>query len=307
MNKNTTEKPYILHMITPQKNVSPFDANMAADAGYEAIIPYTNVEVSEVKGLVQDAIFSRGPRNVWKTGIFIGGREVVTAQKMLKEAKKSMFNPFEVSVFADPSGAFTTCTASIILLETGLKDHFKGTLENKNVVVFGTGPVGLSSAVMCSRLGAKVTMVGYKNAEEAENAKNDAKSSFGQDIEIALADSDEKRKVLVKDAHVILACSAAGARVATVEVLNSAPNLMIAIDINAVPPSGIENVNVSDNGAVIQGLNLTTPVYGYGALAVGALKYKIQNFLLTQMMTSDFIVAYDLIASYDAARKEFLK
>ena len=276
---------------------------MAFDAGFDSVVPYTNVEVSEVKGLVQDAIFSRGPRNVWKTGIFLGGREVGTAQEMLKIAKDSMFKPFQVSLFADPSGAFTTCTAAILTLENSLRENFKETLEDKRVVIFGTGPVGLSSAVMCARQGAKVLLVGYKSAQEAESAKAEAKFRFHQDIEIALADTDEKRKELVGTANVILACSAAGARVASVDVLNAASGLQVVIDINAVPPSGIENVNASDSGIEVQGLSLGHTVYGYGALAVGALKYKIQNYLLTQMRTSDFPVAFDLISGYDAAKK----
>ena len=52
-------KKNILHMISPQENVSPFDVNMACDAGYDLVIPYTNVNLTDVKGLVQDAIFSR--------------------------------------------------------------------------------------------------------------------------------------------------------------------------------------------------------------------------------------------------------
>ena len=37
-------KKNILHMISPQGNVSPFDVNMACDAGYDLVIPYTNVK-----------------------------------------------------------------------------------------------------------------------------------------------------------------------------------------------------------------------------------------------------------------------
>ena len=78
------DKKFILHMITPEKNLSPFDVNMAIDAGYEAIIPYTEIGTEEVGALVQDAIFSRGPEGVKRTGIFIGGRSVDTAIEMLK-------------------------------------------------------------------------------------------------------------------------------------------------------------------------------------------------------------------------------
>ena len=33
----------ILHMLTPLKHMSPFDANMALDAGYDAVLAYSNV------------------------------------------------------------------------------------------------------------------------------------------------------------------------------------------------------------------------------------------------------------------------
>ena len=67
-------------MFSPQVNVSPFDVNMACDAGYDAIIPYTNVTLPDIKSLVQDAIFSRSLSNAkkqefsyWK-GRFFGFR-----------------------------------------------------------------------------------------------------------------------------------------------------------------------------------------------------------------------------------------
>ena len=53
----------ILHMATPLAHMSPFDVNMALDAGYDVTIPYTNVTVAEITGLVQDAMFSRSPRD----------------------------------------------------------------------------------------------------------------------------------------------------------------------------------------------------------------------------------------------------
>ena len=53
---------HILHMVTPLKHMSPFDVNMALDAGYDAVVTYTDVTLDEVTGLVQDAIFSRPPK-----------------------------------------------------------------------------------------------------------------------------------------------------------------------------------------------------------------------------------------------------
>ena len=58
----------ILHMVTPLKHMSPFDANMAVDAGFDAVLTYTNVTLDEVPSLVQDAIFSRPPKMGVRTG-----------------------------------------------------------------------------------------------------------------------------------------------------------------------------------------------------------------------------------------------
>ena len=64
-------KQSIIHMIDPMPNASPFDINMAVDAGYDVVLPYSNVELWQVNGLVQDAIFSREPEGVKKTAVFI--------------------------------------------------------------------------------------------------------------------------------------------------------------------------------------------------------------------------------------------
>ena len=80
-------KKNILHMISPQENVSPFDVNMACDAGYDVVIPYTSVNLTDVKGLVQDAIFSRSVNNAKKTGVFICGTTGEGMSMTLKERK----------------------------------------------------------------------------------------------------------------------------------------------------------------------------------------------------------------------------
>ncbi|MGH8612127.1 MAG: methylene-tetrahydromethanopterin dehydrogenase N-terminal domain-containing protein, partial [Gammaproteobacteria bacterium] len=70
------DKRTIIHMFDPMPHTSPFDINMAADAGFDVVVPYNNVELDRVHRLVQDAIFSRGPAGVKRTAIFIGGRDI---------------------------------------------------------------------------------------------------------------------------------------------------------------------------------------------------------------------------------------
>src|SRR4029079_7861149 len=91
----------ILHMISPQKHMSPFDVNMAADAGYTVIVPYINVTLEEVPALTQAAIFSRPPDSGMRTGIFIGGKDALLALDMMDAAKNAVGPPFGVWPFGD--------------------------------------------------------------------------------------------------------------------------------------------------------------------------------------------------------------
>ena len=52
----------ILHFLTPLKHVSPFDVNVAVDAGF-AVAGYTMVGLEEITALTQDAMFSRVPQD----------------------------------------------------------------------------------------------------------------------------------------------------------------------------------------------------------------------------------------------------
>ena len=101
----------ILHMLSPLKHMSPFDVNMALDAGYDSVTPYTNVTLEEIEPLVQDAMFSRSPRDAVRTGVFIAGKDAIQALDMVEKAKKALLKPFEISIFADPAGSFTTAAA----------------------------------------------------------------------------------------------------------------------------------------------------------------------------------------------------
>src|SRR5258708_36643926 len=69
----------ILHFLTPLKHPSPFDVNVAVDAGF-AVAGYTMVGMEEITALTQDAMFSRVPQDAAKTCLFIGGRGAPAAR-----------------------------------------------------------------------------------------------------------------------------------------------------------------------------------------------------------------------------------
>lgn len=293
------ERPYILHMLSPLKHVSPFDANMALDAGFNAVLPYCNVEPGEVAGLVQDAIFSRGPKGVRRTGIFIGGKNAGAALDMLKAAKGAMFPPFQMSVFADPAGSFTTAAAMVARVEAQLQETSGAGLPNRRVAVFGaTGVVGYTAGVIAGLDGAKVVLVGYDGAARVKAASEDAKARFDVDLDYADGSSDALKTKIVSEADVILCAGRAGTQVLSKEHLKAAKSLLVAADVNAVPPPGIEGLEVQHKGDPIAG----TEAAGIGALAVGDIKYQVESGLFRRMIESDKALSLDFRDAFALAR-----
>ena len=119
----------ILHMVTPTKHISPFDANMALDAGYDAVLTYSNVTLDDITGLVQDSIFSRPPKTGVRTAMFFGGKNASLALDMLTKARKALVPPFGMSFFADPAGSFTTAAAMVACVEKILKEKHQRRLD----------------------------------------------------------------------------------------------------------------------------------------------------------------------------------
>ena len=291
---------HILHMVTPLKHMSPFDVNMALDAGYDAAIPYTSVTVEDVTGLVQDAIFSRGPEGVKRTAMFIGGKRAIEALDMMKRAKAAMVPPFEISVFADPAGSFTTAAAMVACAEKALKDTFSTEFKGKRVVVFGgTGVVAFASAVISAVEGAAAVLVGYDGPERVRKLAEEANARFEVKLGYADGSTEEQKTELVCGAEVIFSAGPAGKRLLTTDQLAKATHLLVATDVNAVPPAGVEGVGVNDNVVPIPG----TKAVGIGALAVGNIKYKTEAGLFNQMIQSDKPVYLDFRDAYALAQK----
>ncbi|NOT10685.1 MAG: methylenetetrahydromethanopterin dehydrogenase [Methylococcaceae bacterium] len=294
------EKPFILHMLTTAKNLSPFDANMALDAGWINALPYLNVEPSEVQGLVQDVIFSRSPKNLLKTGIFIGGRDTKQAMDMLKSAKRSMFAPFEVSVFADPSGAFTTAAGMVAVAENDLINKFNTNLAGKNVMVLGgTGPVGQVVSVIAAQAGANVRLIG-RQLDKAQNTADMCNNEFGAGKISIKAGADAEKAEYLKTADIVFATGAAGIELLSAELVASAPQLKVAADVNAVPPAGIAGVDAFQNGTPIKGSN--SGAVGLGAMAIGNVKYQVQNLLLKRMINAEKPIFLHFEHAFEVAR-----
>jgi methylene-tetrahydromethanopterin dehydrogenase len=295
------EKPTILHLITPTPQASPFDVNMAYDAGYDAVVPYTGAQLADVTTLTQDAIFSRGPKGVRRTGLFIGGRDLNTALQMFDAAKKAMVPPFEVSVFTDPSGAFTTAAAALACVEKTLQEHFSTSLEGRRVLVLGaTGPVGAAASVLAAQQGARVQAASHSDLQRAEQVSTLARSRYQVSVEPVLARGEAYENMLA-EAEVIIAAAKAGAEVLPASLMPKAQQLLVAADVNAVPPLGIAGVGMQDNGKPI-GLAPNGKARGIGALAIGNIKYQVERGLFQAMLSADKALYLDFVSGFDQAR-----
>ena len=294
----------IIHMFDPMPHNSPFDLNMAADAGFEVLLPYSNVKLEEVNGLVQDAIFSRGPTGVKRTGIFIGGRDIRLAMDMLAAAKNAMVPPFVVSVFADPSGAFTTAAALVASVEKQLREKHGLELKERRAVVFGgTGPVGLATGVIASLAGAHTTIVDHLSIDVALQKVDEYNRLCGSTLHGTHASSDADKARLISHADLVFCTAKAGVEVLNADVLADGLQLKVVGDVNAVPPLGVEGIKRLDNGVPLKFASNSPNAVGIGALAVGNVKYRLQNRLLALMLETEEPVYLDFRDAFQNARE----
>ncbi|HWN49085.1 MAG TPA: NAD(P)-dependent methylenetetrahydromethanopterin dehydrogenase [Xanthobacteraceae bacterium] len=290
----------ILHMLTPLKHMSPFDVNMALDAGYDAVVTYTNVTLDEVTGLVQDAIFSRPPKMGARTGMFFGGKNASLALDMLAKAKAALVPPFGISFFADPGGSFTTAAAMMACVEKTLRDKKQRDLKGAKVAVFGaTGVVGFAAAAIAALEGADVTMVGYDGIKRVSESAGEIKTRFGVEVRAADGSNDEKKTAILAATEVAVCCGRAGVRILTRAQLEAARGLLVVADANAVPPSGIEGLEAMANGVELTAHG----TLGIGPLTIGNIKYKTESGLFRRMITAAKPVQLDIREAFALARE----
>jgi methylene-tetrahydromethanopterin dehydrogenase len=302
MQSNNDDRATVLHLFTPREQASPFDVNMAVDAGFQVVVPYAGVGLENLAGLTQDAIFSRGPKGAKRTGIFIGGRDVVLATDMLELAEKSMFPPFMVSVFADPSGAYTTAAAMIACVERELRNAHSTTLDGKRVLILGgTGAVGRIAAVLCARSGARVRLCSHSDEKRARAAADLLNDRFDLAVDGALISGQVALQLELAEAEVVLATAAAGVEVMGFEDVAVARRLLVAADVNAVPPAGIAGVDVQHDGVPIG--SAPAGAVGIGALAIGNVKYQVQHRLFVRMLEAAKPVFIGFPEAFEMARE----
>jgi hypothetical protein len=270
-----SEKRRILVQLDTDAQASVFDSVVALDAGAEVLLRHANVRPDTVTPLVHGAIFTRGPKDLHRTAIFIGGSDVGLAEKVCETVRKALLPQWglSVSVMLDPNGSNTTAAAAV---RTVLQWQ---SLNNATVLVLGgTGPVGQRVAHLVAQLGAAEVRIASRQLARAQETVERLRARLpSARIVAGETASEDGLRQAVQGCQVIIGSGAAGVRILPRTVWLGQPQLRILVDLNAVPPSGIEGVEPTDNGVERDG------VLCFGALAVGNLKMKIHKAAIARL------------------------
>lgn len=280
----------LLIQLDSDKHPSSFDRIVPFDAGVDDVLSYGNVTVEDVPGLVQGAFFTRGIPDLKNTAIWIGGSNVPAGEALLAAVQKTFFGPFKVSVMLDSNGCNTTAATAVAKIVKALD------VRGQRVVVgAGTGPVGMRAAGMLAGEGAKVVLTS-RSLERAKAAADLVAKRFGVEVEGAALSDDTSARQVLAGATALFTCGTAGAQVVSKAVWTNTAGLKLIADINAVPPLGIEGIDMNDNGSEREGR------ISFGALGIGGRKMKVHRTCIARLFEANDILM-DAESVYQVAKE----
>src|SRR5207249_4730912 len=122
---------------------SVFDRVVAYDGGADEVMSYGGIVDADVRDLIHGCIFTRGPKDLKNTAVFVGGADIAVGEHLLAAATKAMFKPFTVSAMLDSNGSNTTAVAAVAKMVQAAGSDVRG---KRVLIVAGTGPVGIRAA-----------------------------------------------------------------------------------------------------------------------------------------------------------------
>ena len=282
-------KKLLLHLDTDPV-ASTFDQAVAYDSGVDNIIAHGGATRDNVTSHVHGMIFTRGGKNLKNSAIFIGGSNVPASELVGQAVKKAFFGPVRVSVMLDPNGSNTTAAA----IARKVMNNYD--ITGKKVVILGAGPVGQRTALYLIKEGAGQIVLTSRSLQRSKATTDQMKKAYGVDIIPGETRSDESVAKLLKDAHVAIAAGPAGVCIVPETSWSSSKTLEVIADVNAVPPLGVEGLEVMDDGVEKQGVRF------YGAIAIGNFKMKVHRAAVSSLFDSNDLFL-DETTLYDIACK----
>jgi hypothetical protein len=270
-------KPTILIQLDTDPQPSVFDGVVALDAGVEHLLRHGGVTPGMVRDLVHGALFTRGPADLHRTAIFVGGSDVAKGEAVLQAVTATYFGPFRVSVLLDANGANTTAAAAVLAVRQGVGGPLQGV---KAAVLAATGPVGQRVARLLAREGAEVA-VGSRFLDRAEAVAAALREATRRPVRAFASSKPDTLARGLQDASVVVTAGASGIVLLPESVRRGLAGLKVLVDLNAVPPLGIEGVEATDRGADRDGLRV------WGALGIGGTKMKIHKKAIQELFTTN--------------------
>ena len=282
----------ILIQLDTDEHPSTFDAIVAHDAGVDELLRYGGIEPDAVRGLVQSAFFTRGPKDLATLAVWVGGSDVGAGEEVLAKVEKAFFGPFRVSAMLDSNGCNTTAATTVARLARELD------LKGRRVVIVGAGAVGLRAAALLIAEGGEVTVSGIPASRFGDKAYRRARGltvaeERGMDV-VEPADDEALAKAL-DGASIVLAAGPAGLEVLPAAVWRDIDSIEVLADFNAAEPLGIEGTEAQDDLAERDGKRVL------GALAIGGPKMKVHKACVRRLFESNDAIL-DVDGVYEIAK-----
>jgi methylenetetrahydrofolate/methylenetetrahydromethanopterin dehydrogenase (NADP+) len=282
----------ILIQLDTDDQPSTFDSIVAHDAGVDALLRYGGVEPDGVRGLVQSAFFTRGPKDLATLAVWVGGSSVAAGEKVLGEVEEAFFGPFRVSAMLDSNGCNTTAATTVARLAGELD------LDGRQVVIVGAGAVGLRAASMLENEGCDVTVAGIPASRFGDKPYRRARGlSVAEERGLAIAEpeDDDALAQLLDGASLVLAAGPAGVELLPGSIWRAVDSIEVLADFNAAEPLGIEGTDAQDELADYDGKRVL------GALAIGGPKMKVHKACIGRLFESNDAVL-DAEGVYEIAK-----
>jgi hypothetical protein len=282
----------ILIQLDTDEHPSTFDAIVAHDAGVDELLRYGGIEPDAVRGLVQSAFFTRGPKDLATLAVWVGGSDVGAGEEVLAKVEEAFFGPFRVSAMLDSNGCNTTAATTVARLAREL--HLKG----RRVVIVGAGAVGLRAAALLIAEGGEVTVSGIPASRFGDKADRRARGltvAEERGMDVVEPGDDEALAKALDGASIVLAAGPAGLEVLPAAVWRNIDSIEVLADFNAAEPLGIEGTEAQDDLAERDGKRVL------GALAIGGPKMKVHKACVRRLFESNDAIL-DVDGVYEIAK-----
>ncbi len=314
----------ILVQLDSDEYPSLFDRIVAYDAGADEVLSYGRVTTENIRGLIQDAFFTRGVSDLKNTAVWIGGSDVAQGERLLAEAQQAFFGPFKVSLMLDSNGCNTTAAAAVVKLAEQVG------LSGRQAVIIGTGPVGTRAAILLASQGSHVILTpipakllgdrynpdlaqeslaaarhmahvfaGGRESLSDEGMRHAsaaiAAARVGDLQVVEIADLDALTHYL-EGAEIVITAGPAGLQILPHRLWANHPSLQFLLDFNLTEPPGIEGINPSDDFKQREGKRVLGP------LAIGTPKMNVHKACIAQLFERNDLVL-DAISVYQVAKQ----